>query len=454
MKRIVLFLLMTCFCVIYNSFGDCSLASVSDSRYAEDVILFNINDRRGLACNRMINGTCLNGNYALIKGRVLLNGEYKGTDDGWVLFKCEKGLFHDKWNMQDDVDGDWLGECKTEHGGYVDFVDDFKGTDGNLYSIKVEVKRISSDKVYWAGSPRSICKELKSKAKDEKNCEAGRSKIKNPHTVPDAICGNSAAKLKAGVCYPDRYLNCLDNKEACWEGDIETGQCRCKDNNKQWKNNNCIGKVEPQPNPIPAPSKKCEDGRTTEEGKACCHFNKSVADWDDVTQKCICADKSAEFKKVDGVWRCVSVVGVCDSFRNNPEAYACCDAGYIWENGKCNGCPDGQRWYWNAKQNKGMCTDVPDDSAKVEDAKRTISDFFAMADLDKSVWKDAEGNFNTARLASDLTAGVVLGTVGGVVSGVVIKKKQVEKGFDALHCTIGGQTVADWGDLFNVGLRR
>ncbi len=43
-----------------------------------------------------------------------------------------------------------------------------------------------------------------------------------------------------------------------------------------------------------------------------------------------------------------------------------------------------------------------------------------------------------ARLASDLTAGVVLGTVGGVVSGVVIKKKQVEKGFDALHCTVGG----------------
>ena len=97
---------------------------------------------------------------------------------------------------------------------------------------------------------------------------------------------------------------------------------------------------------------------------------------------------------------------------------------------------------------------VVDDSAKIEAAKRTVSSFFSSAESNKSVWKDTEGNFNTARLASDLTAGVVLGTVGGVVSGVVIKKKQIEKGFDALHCSVGGQTVADWGDIFNVGLRR
>lgn len=97
---------------------------------------------------------------------------------------------------------------------------------------------------------------------------------------------------------------------------------------------------------------------------------------------------------------------------------------------------------------------VQDNSAKIAAAKQIVSSFFGSAESNKSVWKDAQGNFNTARLASDLTAGVVLGTVGGVVSGVVIKKKQVEKGFDALHCAVGGQTVADWGDTFNVGLRR
>lgn len=93
-------------------------------------------------------------------------------------------------------------------------------------------------------------------------------------------------------------------------------------------------------------------------------------------------------------------------------------------------------------------------AAEVESAKSTLSAFFSAAQSNASVWKDSEGKFNKARLASDLTAGVVLGSVGGVVSGVVIKKKQVQKGFEALHCAVGGQTIADWGDEFNVGLRR
>lgn len=80
--------------------------------------------------------------------------------------------------------------------------------------------------------------------------------------------------------------------------------------------------------------------------------------------------------------------------------------------------------------------------------------FFKMAEEDTTVWRTEEGKFNTARLASDATAGVVLGTVGGVVSAKVIKKNQLEKGYDALKCTIGGQKMADWGDVFNVGLRR
>jgi len=87
-------------------------------------------------------------------------------------------------------------------------------------------------------------------------------------------------------------------------------------------------------------------------------------------------------------------------------------------------------------------------------AKERLDTFMRNTDLNRNVWKNAEGKFNTARLASDLTAGVVLGTVGGIVSANIIKKKQVEKGFDALNCTIGGQKVADWGDEFTVGLHR
>lgn len=70
-----------------------------------------------------------------------------------------------------------------------------------------------------------------------------------------------------------------------------------------------------------------------------------------------------------------------------------------------------------------------------------------------SVWKNDEGKFNTARLASDSIAGVVLGTVGGVITSNIIKKNQIENGFEDLKCTIGGQTVATFGDEFSVGIR-
>lgn len=73
--------------------------------------------------------------------------------------------------------------------------------------------------------------------------------------------------------------------------------------------------------------------------------------------------------------------------------------------------------------------------------------------LDVSVWKDAEGNFNTARLVSDSIAGVVLGTAGGLITSSVVKKNQVKNGFEDVVCTIGGQTVGSYGDEISVGIQ-
>ena len=72
---------------------------------------------------------------------------------------------------------------------------------------------------------------------------------------------------------------------------------------------------------------------------------------------------------------------------------------------------------------------------------------------DVSVWKNEEGKFYTARLASDSIAGVVLGTAGGLITSSVVKKNQVENGFEDIKCTIGGQNVAEWGDQFRVGIQ-
>ncbi len=73
------------------------------------------------------------------------------------------------------------------------------------------------------------------------------------------------------------------------------------------------------------------------------------------------------------------------------------------------------------------------------------------AGFKKSEWKDSLGNFNTARLASDSIAGVVLGTVGGIVTANVIKKAQIKQGFEDIKCYIGGQSIANFGDEFVVG---
>lgn len=92
--------------------------------------------------------------------------------------------------------------------------------------------------------------------------------------------------------------------------------------------------------------------------------------------------------------------------------------------------------------------------AATKNAIRKVNEFFGMSNANRTVWRDTEGKFNATRLASDATAGVVLGTVGGIVSGKVIKKKQLEKGFDVLHCTVGGQKMADYGDTFQVSFYR
>ena len=73
--------------------------------------------------------------------------------------------------------------------------------------------------------------------------------------------------------------------------------------------------------------------------------------------------------------------------------------------------------------------------------------------LDVSVWKDEEGNFNTARLVSDSIAGVVLGTAGGLITSSVVKKNQVKSGFEDIMCTIGGQPVGSYGDEIQVGIQ-
>ena len=285
-------------------------------------------------------------------------------------------------------------------------------------------------------------------------------------------------------------VDCSAERLACFKKGSattwENGKCKCKDKNREWKNGQCIAKT-----------------NSTNTNKTCTLEFKSgeivndiigASMYDNFPTVLMNSDygmfnprddmQLTDLVKVNGEhvsvkkpdWGKVErLVFNCDKWKNGEYfAYECkcnkwendeegtnCEEGYFW--GEKLEDNDVNAWsiYTDCIKSENKVEQQPEqkpDATQVEikNAEKVLTEFFAYADNDKNknVWKDKDGNFNTARLASDLTAGVVLGTVGGVVSGVVIKKKQVEKGFNALHCTVGGQTVADWGDTFRIGIQK
>lgn len=105
------------------------------------------------------------------------------------------------------------------------------------------------------------------------------------------------------------------------------------------------------------------------------------------------------------------------------------------------------------KECQGASNDATGTQAlTIQQIYRKLSKYHDKFRNNVSVWKNADGNFNTARLASDSIAGVVLGTAGGLITSNIVKKNQIENGFEDIKCTIGGQNVAAWGDQFRIGI--
>ena len=142
-----------------------------------------------------------------------------------------------------------------------------------------------------------------------------------------------------------------------------------------------------------------------------------------------------------------TVKKTCTDLANMDSNCNCVVLGTVVRGGKCV-CSDGNkeikngRCEWTAKYIAGLESDL---DSKFNGLTATIGGF------EKNVWRDENGEFNTARLASDSIAGVVLGTVGGIVTANLVKKAQVKQGFEDIGCYIGGQSVAGFGDEFNVG---
>lgn len=277
--------------------------------------------------------------------------------------------------------------------------------------------------------------------------------------------GNNTTLYTSGssICY---YYKCIDGLN--W--DMEAGKCVTGANNTNKK-------VKPKQDP--QPRKTCHEQRTTLKGKACCD-TLSLGVYNTQLDDCTCKN-GMKFVIENGTGYCRPAE------QSTPGAKYNCDENILtqiakWKTSCAKNediialigqiescCADANRTetmfmtYYktlldnNPEQcNNTSANSTVDITAQINDVNNAYNQLTAIHNKFRnnvSAWKDAEGNFNTARLASDSIAGVVLGTAGGLITSHVVKKNQVENGFEDIKCTIGGQNVAQWGDEFRVGIQ-
>ncbi|MBP5794960.1 MAG: hypothetical protein J6W41_03000 [Alphaproteobacteria bacterium] len=237
-------------------------------------------------------------------------------------------------------------------------------------------------------------------------------------------------------------------------------------------------KPQPQPQPGPTPTPSCRDSRTSLEGKACCDLPSTVAKWDG--KSCNCTNPNTEFRIEHGRGVCANktspivkpqcncagnitiISNATAACGNNNSAVSEAIAKINTECNRGENC-DANVFEWNiniiqnatatctAQQNAQEQQTQSDTLKRITNAVSTIDRY--VGDLDVSVWKNANGEFNTARLASDSIAGVVLGTAGGIITSNVVKKNQLKSGFEDIVCTINGYEVGSYGDEISVGVQ-
>ncbi len=298
-----------------------------------------------------------------------------------------------------------------------------------------------------------------------------------PNSYGTTAFGGGVVSNGQAICY---YYECMIEGTV---PDISKGACVVEQpqnnggNNQNNGGNNQNNGGNNQNNGGNKPT--CRSQRTSDEGKACCDLPPEAAVWKN--QQCICTG-GKEFKINNGR-------GTCVAPENDDVPFRCTDVDISLFNQWTVQCASHSATINLIKQIQTLCkspsltaaqynqlytqvaTSVvvncqqtvvqpePEPEPVIDNNSKNkiiaagkVLDGIA-AGFDVSVWKNAQGEFNTARLASDSIAGVVLGTVGGVVTSSVMKKHQVEDGFEDLKCTIGGQPVAGWGDEFNVGVQ-
>ena len=237
-------------------------------------------------------------------------------------------------------------------------------------------------------------------------------------------------------------------------GSYKNKKCTCSAANTVVENNACVCKSGYEWVKDSDKSQGCKM-TDVEALKSACSAAAPAATWNEDTSTCVCVNVDQTFNKErkecidnEDYAKCKILEGLGEAtWYSSAKKCVCKKEGYVVKEEKC---VEGDELI-KQREDAERAEKVRLSRRKINDAhdnlKKKIETFKV------SVWKDNEGKFNTARLASDTIAGVVLGTVGGAVTSKVVKKNQVEDGFEDLKCSIAGQTVADWGDEFSVGMQ-
>lgn len=242
----------------------------------------------------------------------------------------------------------------------------------------------------------------------------------------------------------EKALACcyLSGKVAVYDA---TDGCKCLDTKMEFRmTDGGRGGCFPKADQVDKVKAECETDKAKQSG----------AEWDANAKQCKCKDAATQ-EFVDGVCQDKEDVAECKLVN-----------GAEWKDGKCVCKEKGmvpnyaERRCVADSQAGGVQVAVDLEVQLKQKIATSRSRIIAAgkvldsisAQFKTSVWKNKDGGFNTARLASDSIAGVVLGTAGGLITSNVIKKNQIKGGFEDIKCTIGGQVVSDWGDDFQVGI--
>ena len=258
------------------------------------------------------------------------------------------------------------------------------------------------------------CKETEASVQARKDADAAK-----------AAQEKQAACTQSGGAWANNACACDENKNLKTENNI----CVCiSDDFERDALNNCV---------------KTNLAQLRER---CAAAGNDVAYWENNSCRC---------RNVDMIWqndRCVinPDKAICDNMVDAKwlgGRCVCNDSDYVYNNGKCVKTDDAV-----AREAAAQLTaDQNTSRGKITTLSTTLKEM--QEGFKVTVWRNEDGTFNTTRLASDSIAAVVLGTTGGLVTSHVVKKNQVNKGFDDIQCTVGGQSVAGWGDEFRVGIQ-